>query len=209
MTVTVADGYTTVADLARYLTVDSVTYNDDLAYAINTASRQVDGWCARRFYPDAVATNTTRLYYSMNTQTVAIDDCISIADVKMSTANNGTFDLTIASTDYVTEPTNGTVDGLSGWPISRLRFADTVALSIYGQQRPNIRVNARWGWAAVPEPVRQACTILAAEVFKLREAPFGVAGFADFGAVRIGKMSPQAVAMLRPYRSGTAIMGMA
>jgi hypothetical protein len=128
--------------------------------------------------------------------------------VKASSADNGTYDTTYTvSTDYQVEPLNGVADGLDGLPTWRLRFNRPILPM--NTETPTIQVTAKWGWSAVPEAIRQSCLIMAGEIFKLREAPFGVAGFNEMGAVRIGRMSPQAVALLRPYRAGDSILGMA
>lgn len=206
MTVTVTNGYATVADLATYMTVNPVTYGDDLAHAITAASRQIDAHCARRFWADSTA--TSRIYWSKDTRVLMIDDAWSITSVKSSSADNGTYDVTYtAVTDYQAEPLNGVADGIDGLPTWRLRFNKPVLP--LDTETPTLQVTAKWGWAAVPEAVRQACLIMAGEIFKLREAPFGVAGFGEMGAVRIGRMSPQATALLRPYRTGDSIFGAA
>lgn len=206
MTVSVANGYCTAADLATYLTVSAVSYADDLANAINTASREIDGWCARRFYADTNA--TARTYWTKDPQVLMIDDAWTITSVKTSSGDDGTYDTTwTVGTDLVAEPLNGIADGLTGLPTWRLRW--TTPTLPTNSKLPNVQVTAKWGWATVPEPVRQACLIIAGELFKLREAPFGVAGFGEMGAVRVGKMSPQAVALLRPYRTGDSLLGAA
>jgi len=206
MTVSVTNGYATTADLAGYMTVNAITYGDDLAHAITTASRQIDAYCARRFWADSTA--SARVYYSKDTRVVLIDDAWSITSVKASSADDGTYDKTYTvSTDYQVEPLNGIADGLDGLPTWRLRFNKPILPM--NTQTPTIQITAKWGWSAVPEAIRQSCLIMAGEIFKLREAPFGVAGFNEMGAVRIGRMSPQAVALLRPYRNGDSILGMA
>lgn len=206
MTVSVSNGYCTVGDLATYLTVPQTQYNDELAYAVTTASREIDGWCARRFYADTNA--TTRTYWTKDPQVVLIDDAWTITTVKTSSGDDGTYDKTWTSgVDFVAEPLNGVADGLSGLPTWRLRWVTPTLPT--NSKLPNVQVTAKWGWATVPEPVRQACLIMAGEVFKLREAPFGVAGVSEFGVVRVGKISPQAVALLRPYRTGDSLLGAA
>ena len=206
MTIAVTNGYAAVADLAGYMTVNAVTYNDDLAHALTTASRQIDAHCARRFWADTAA--TARVYWSKDTRVAMIDDAWAITSVKASSADDGNYDVTYATmTDYQAEPLNGVADGVDGLPTWRLRFNKAV-LPI-GTETPTLQITAKWGWAAVPEAVRQACLIMAGEIFKLREAPFGVAGFNEMGAVRIGRMSPQAAALLRPFRTGDSIFGAA
>lgn len=48
-----------------------------------------------------------------------------------------------------------------------------------------VQIITTWGWTAVPPPVTQANFILAPELFKLKDAPFGVAGISDLGVIRI------------------------
>ena len=206
MTVTVTNGYCTAADLATYMTVSAASYANDLASAINTASREIDGWTARRFYADDAA--TARVFWSKDERIAIIDDAWQITSVKLSSNDDGTYDTTYTSgVDFTPEPLNGVADGISGMPTTRLRWS-TPALPLR-TKLPPLQITAKWGCATVPEPVRQACLIIAGEIFKLREAPFGVAGFGEMGAVRIGKMSPQAVQLLRPYRSGDSMLGAA
>jgi hypothetical protein len=206
MTIAVTNGYATIADLAGYMTVNAVTYGDDLAHALTAASRQIDAHCARRFWADTTA--TSRIYWSKDSRVLLMDDAWAITSVKSSSADDGTYNVTYsAGTDYQAEPLNGTADGIDGLPVYRLRFNKPI-LPI-NTETPTLQVTAKWGWSAVPDAVRQACLIMAGEVFKLREAPFGVAGFGEMGAVRIGRMSPQATALLRPYRTGDSIFGAA
>jgi hypothetical protein len=206
MTVTVTNGYCTAADLATYMTVSAASYANDLASAINTASREIDGWTARRFYADDSA--TARVYWSKDESVAIIDDAWQISSVKLSSNDDGTYDKTYTSgVDFTAEPLNGVADGISGLPTYRLRWS-TPVLPLE-TRLPSLQVTAKWGWATVPEPVRQACLIIAGEIFKLREAPFGVAGFGEMGAVRIGRMSPQAVQLLHPYRFGNSMLGIA
>ena len=49
----------------------------------------------------------------------------------------------------------------------------------------NVQVTAKWGWAAVPTDVKNACRRLAQMRYKSKNAPFGVAGVGDMGAIHI------------------------
>jgi len=61
-----------------------------------------------------------------------------------------------------------------------------------------VQITGTWGWPSVPPPVAQAALILSADVFKFKDAPFGVAGISDFGVTRI-QTNPWLVEMLRPF----------
>lgn len=204
---TVTNGYCSLADLGAYLrNVDANTFAAELDNAINEASRQVDAYCGRRFFLDN--TSSARTYWTDDTRVLIFDDATTVTSIKLSTGDNGTYDYTYTvGTDYTLEPLNGRGSGLEGLPYWRARF--TTAVLPTNTSTPCAQVTATWGWAAIPEPVRQACLILASEAFKLAEAPFGVAGFGEMGVVRVGKMSPKAADMLRPYRTGDSILGAA
>ena len=57
----------------------------------------------------------------------------------------------------------------------------------------------------VPTNVKVACIYTALETFKLKGAPFGVAGFGEFGPIRV-RDNPRVMAMIEPYRRYTILM---
>jgi hypothetical protein len=63
-----------------------------------------------------------------------------------------------------------------------------------------LQVTARWGWSSVPIEVYEACLLKAAALYKRRDSVQGVAGFGDFGVVRIGRSDPDVIDLLGPYR---------
>jgi len=63
-----------------------------------------------------------------------------------------------------------------------------------------VQVTGVWGWSQVPSGVSQASFILAADLFKMKDAPFGVAGVSDYGVTRI-QTNPWLVELLRPFKN--------
>lgn len=53
----------------------------------------------------------------------------------------------------------------------------------------------------VPENIREATKILTSRLFRRRLSPEGVAGFGDFGAVRVIARDPDIAALITPQRS--------
>jgi hypothetical protein len=53
----------------------------------------------------------------------------------------------------------------------------------------------------VPANIRTATLMLAAREFRRRLSPEGVAGFGDFGAVRVSRIDPDIEALITPQRS--------
>jgi hypothetical protein len=61
-----------------------------------------------------------------------------------------------------------------------------------------VQISTTWGWPRVPWQVPEANRILAADFYKLKDAPFGVAGVSDYGLVRV-QSNPWLVELLRSF----------
>lgn len=197
--------YTTLNNLKSYVGVADGVDDLELDQAISAASRDIDGHCRRRFYLDS--TTSTRTYRPIDSYCVVTDDIATSTGlvVKTDTADDGSFGTTISSANYQLEPTNGVADGIEGWPYTRIRLVESDTFPTSGR-RNRVQVTATWGWAAVPDAVEQACLILAAALYKTKDAPLGFAGGADVGLIRV-RDNPKAAMLLAPYRraSGVAI----
>ncbi|MFJ9413045.1 phage head-tail connector protein [Streptomyces sp. NPDC101227] len=191
------DTYATLAELkARFGITDT---NDDTALtnALAAASRGIEKYCRRQFNDAGAA--SSRVYNPTASNLALVDDFHTTTGliVETDTDDDGLFDTTWVNSEYQLEPLNGVRDGLSGWPYWKIRAVDTVRFP--NLSRASLRVTARWGWAAVPAPIKESCLALAEETFKLKDAPFGVAGMGEFGVVRI-QDNRRVVTMLAPYR---------
>lgn len=196
--------YTTVSSVkdAMRINYDS---DDDLLLTANVeaASRMIDGYCSRHFYADDSA--TARIFRASDCSVCHTDDISTTTGlvVETDTTGSGTFDVTWASTDYQLEPLNGRRSG-QAWPYHTLRAVASREWPLYGslsRHEALVRVTATWGWAAVPEPVAQACLIQAISLAKSKDAPLGFAGFGDMGALRMSAaLHPTARTLLQPFR---------
>jgi len=68
-------------------------------------------------------------------------------------------------------------------PYTQVRLLGGTFSSVNGEA--TISVLADWGWAALPYRYVEAVKILAADIIDQKDIRNGVAGFADFGAVRV------------------------
>lgn len=199
------NGYISTSTLKSYLAISDSVDDTELDQSIDGASRLVDGVCKRRFYADG--TTSTRVYHPINSKVVYTDDISTSTGlaVETDTADDGSFDTTISSGNYELHPHNGVVDGLEGWPYTKIELVEADTFPTAGR-RARVRVTADWGWASTPEPVQQATLILATELFKRKDAPFGVAGISDFGLLRI-REDPRVMSLLAPYvrRGGVSV----
>ena len=205
----VTNGYCTLVQLKGYIdqggAVTLSTGDDtELEFAINSASRAIDAHCNRRFYLDAQV--SARVFAAEHPTVIKVPDFSTSAGliIKTDTTGNGTFDLTWATDDYQLEPLNGIQEGLEGWPYWRIRAIDDEAFPV--DTRARVQITAKWGWAAVPDAVLQACLIQALANFKRKDAPYGVVGFDEYGAARAQvELDKGAQAHLAPYRRGDLV----
>lgn len=195
------DPYADLADLKVRLDIDR---NDDdarLTEALAAASRGVDKFCNRQF--NTASSATARKFRPLGATLCHVDDFQSITSLKTDDSNIGTFSTTWNSTDYELEPLNGVVDGETGWPYWHIQAVNSKWFPCF--RRATVEVTALWGWAAVPAAVKEACLIAAEEIFKLREAPFGIGGYGDFGVIRV-RENPFTARMLGPYRRNPVLV---
>jgi len=194
-----ANEYVTVEWMKERLAVrpDSQTITERMERVITRASRMVDKVCHRRFYADTAA--TARRFAPASGCVVRVDDFHTTDGliVAVDYGDDGTFEQVLSATDYELEPVNGVVDGEAGWPYMAIRLVSGLTFPAYSR-RKSVQVTAKWGWTAVPDPVVEATEVIAAELFKMGDAPLGVAGFGEFGVVRV-RSNPKAAEMLAPY----------
>lgn len=69
-----------------------------------------------------------------------------------------------------------------------------------------VQIAGPWGWPAVPWQIPEANRILAADLFKMKDAPFGIAGVSDLGVTRVSS-NPWLVELLRPFIRGRRKVG--
>lgn len=180
--------------------------NDDtlLTAALAAASLGVEKHCRRQFNVDASA--TARVFQPLTAAKAIVDDISSMTGLVIETDANldGAFETTWDAADYQLEPLNGVRSGVAGWPYWQIRTVG--GQDFYPHRRATLRVTARWGWASVPAPVQEATLVLAEELWKLRDSPFGVAGVGEFGVVRV-RENPKVALMLAPYRRNAVLVG--
>lgn len=191
------DPYITAAELKTRLDITDVNDDARITAAVDSASDGINDFARRDFQKNTTA--SARKYRPTHSGLVIVADFHTSAGlvVKTDDDDDGTFETTVAAADYELEPLDGVVNGREGWPFWKIRLVN-------GTQFPNnlrasVQVTAQWGWAAVPPPVKEATFVLAEDLFKLRDTPFGVGGFGDFGRIR-ARENPNVAMMVGPYR---------
>jgi len=193
--VAITNGYCSLSQIKAAVRITDAVDDALLEMAVESASRMIDAECDRNFYASGTA---TRDFIPNDIYTVDTDDLTSIVSVRLDDAGELTFPITLAVTDYQTEPVNQRVSG-NAFPITRLRMIGDYLLPIWGKQA-TVRIQGVYGFTPVPIQITQACVILAARYFKRLDSPLGVLGVSDLGVVRVGRVDPDIAQLIRPFK---------
>ncbi len=178
-----------------------------MSAALAGAHRAIYKHCGRTF--STVATDTTATARTFRPdrarqKRLSIHDCIEITSV----VENGST-LT-AGTHYIAEPLNG-LDEL-GLTVPYEGLSRYCAHWYHDDVLPTVTVTAKWGYATEangpPPGAVEACKLLAQDILGARDLTGDVAGFSEFGAVRI-RQNPTVAYLLHPLRRFEAIAVMA
>jgi hypothetical protein len=191
----IVNGYCSLADVKSSARITDNVDDSMLELAVESASRLIDSYTQRYFYNAGTA---TRLFAPQDSYVTEIDDLVSLTT--LITSDGETFDTTWEAKDYQLEPLNGVVDGLTGYPATRIRAVDDFIFTHLSGEA-TVRITGVWGWSATPTAVKQATVIQAARIFKRNDSPLGIAGFGEMGAVRVGtQLDPDVKQLIEAYR---------
>lgn len=194
--------YATVEALKSRLGITASDTVDDfeLHGACFAASRWVEQCCQRTFY--RTATGTARTLATADPYCLRLpefNDLVSVSALATDGTGDGTFETAWTAADYQLWPANPA--GPETRPYTQIRAVGSYTFpTLYSAttRQDRVQVTGVWGWPSVPAAVQQAAAIKAAELFKLKDAPFGVAGLDEYGVVRIRDNMP-AKSLLMPY----------
>jgi len=190
--------YCSLSDLKSALNVTDTVDDVRLNIAINSASGWIESYCGRTFN---VASGTATRDYTPTgrLEPLPIDDATSIVSVAIDDDLDGSFATVLTPVDYQPEPLNQSADGVT-FPFNRLRPIEDGYWPAYRQQA-TVRVQATFGWEEVPFAINQAAILQSMRLFKRLDSPLGVAGFGDFGVMRVSRfVDPDVEMLLSPYR---------
>ena len=192
-----ADDYVTSSELKATLELSGQTFaDDDLSLAITAASRAIDNVTGRRFYADDDATSI-RYYTPRNPDRLWIDDLVTLTTLERDDGTGLFAESWTVNTDFVLEPLNAAADG---WPFTSVKVRPRSGRYFWLDDR-TVKVTGKFGWAEVPDTIKQAAKIIAAKLAKRsREAPFGVIGVGVEGlAVSIAENDPDVALLIGEY----------
>lgn len=199
--------YCSVEELKSRLQIDDNSDDFEVTLAVQAGCRSIDEICGRYFWRGT----DTRTYVPESLYGQQLDDIVSVSTLKVDFDGDGVFEQTwTQGTDYALTVSPGKYNAAAKgeqWPYTGIQI---IAASKYipfvwpWSHQDRIQVTGVFGWPAVPLAVKQASLIAAADLFKIKDAPFGVAGFGEFGVVRV-QANPRVMSLLRRYISGSTV----
>lgn len=196
--------YTSLEEVKSRLKISDTNDDDLILGAVKAAARAVEGYTGRFFYP----LTETRTFRPYTLYELPIDDLVSITQLAVDYNGLGVFssiwtqgvdyELQVGIDEFNQMATGEkrpytvvrVINGGNGnwfpfvWPFSRL---------------DRVQIMGTWGWPEVPYGVSEATRQIAAEVYKMKDAPFGLMGTSEFGVVRVPKQNPYITKLLTPY----------
>ena len=186
---TIGQWYTSREEIKSRLNISDTKDDFEIDLAVQAAARWIEGRCGRHFYQ----MQDTRTYVPESIWAAHIDDVVSVSQLAVDPQGTGVFsqiwtqgvhyELAVGERRY-----NPMASG-EAQPYREIRVIGGGTMffpfiwPLYRQDR--IQVTGVFGWPAVPPAVTQAALLLASDLFKLKDAPFGVQGMADFGMVKV------------------------
>lgn len=199
---TVGRLYATVEALKSRLGVEDTVDDYELHAACFAASRAVEQHCQRTFW--RTASDTVRTFEAETDYRVRLSrfsDLVSLTTLATDQSGDGTFETTWDASDYQLLPLNPTAaPEIRPYneihAIGSRRFPRKLSCS---GRIDRVQITGVFGWPSVPPSIKQAALILAQETFRAKDSVGGVAGFGEFGVVRL-TMNPLYAAFLEPYQ---------
>ena len=180
----ILNGYATLADLKLRLDIPDGADDAILEGTIEAASRRIDEDTGRRFY----LVTEARYFTPEQGGLVEVDDLITLTDLATDIAGTRTYDTVWQPTDYDLLPTNA---ASRGWPYTAIARRP-LARWAFPILPLAVRVTGDWGYAAAPPaPIVQACLLLAARLWRRKDA----------AVAEVGTMGSEGLAQVRTYPS--------
>lgn len=197
------DPYITSAQLKDYLDIPSGDTEDDdrVAAVLAGSTKMIEDYCKRQFNDAGSA--TAREFLVESRHKAIVDDFSTTTGlvVEVGTKSSGYSTTWTLDTDFFVGPVNQTRNETTDGAYWRIEAMSGTYFPKRFYREPNLRVTARWGWAAAPDNVVQAQYILASRLFRRKDSPDGVIGGFEGNPIRVGyMMDPDVERLLKRYR---------
>jgi hypothetical protein len=206
------DAYADLATFQTFVRDAEGTDSDYETLALGAAARAIDTACGRSFRVAGIVVSARYFTFTRSPEVmptysvnpvdwyrhavVPIDDVFDLTGMTVAFDTSGNGDYGTPVTAYRMGPSNASARQM---PYTRLIFDS-------GTYPPSatdgVKVEALWGWDAIPTTIVNANLIQASRFLKRRDAPFGVAGSPDMGnELRLlAKLDPDVAVMVGAYK---------
>lgn len=194
--------YATIQELRDTMDIGDSASDAQLQACLDAAATWIesDAGCARTFRLDTA--DSTKLYNPSCPGVLDVVDLVTVTSIKLDRNGDRTYSTTLTTSDYQLLPLNEPrARQLVSWPRSSYQFTPGQYVQVVGKfgYVDGGAINTTAG--TTPDAVRTANLLLAARLYKRREAPFGVLGQVDLGQYqRISAADPDVLNLLEPYR---------
>jgi hypothetical protein len=195
--------YCTLAELNSRLRPENTTPDQvnatDLENVITAISREIDIYCATRFYTSVA--DETRYFMADDDSRLWVGNLVSVTTLQIDQNGDGIADGTLAAnTDYLLAPYNAALDGL---PYNWIEIASGSAYGFPSGIRRGVKVVGKFGWSACPAAIKEACILQAMRAWKRKDSIFGVVGPSGFYQISVVVGWDQdAIRAMRAYSLG-------
>ncbi len=194
-------GYCGLEELKDRLGITDTSDDYEAQLAIQSASAWVTEYCGVAFN----RVTETRTFVPYSIWEIDFDPLVTITALNVDQVGQGVYsEAWVLNVDYQLKLGEGLYNiNAAGVPrpyrkAQVLQSGKWFPYTYPYSHLDRVQIIGTWGWPSVPPPVVQATLILAAQLFKSKDAPFGVAGVSDFGVVRI-QTDPWLIELLKPY----------
>jgi hypothetical protein len=194
--------YAATALLRERMGISGTANDVELTSALVSSSRDLEQYCRRVFTLTGPQTRTFAADDEHELCLREFSDLATITTLETDDDGDGIFETSWSATDYELGPLNAPYrPDPEPWTNIVATGSKTFPVRRHHGRTARVRIGGTWGWTTIPESIPQANLILAAEIFKTKDAPFGIVSFGEFGAVRV-RANPMVARMLDPYSLG-------
>jgi hypothetical protein len=213
--------YTGLDELKHRLNISDNRYDYEAQLAIQVVANWVNNYCGRHFY----RLHEARTFIPESVWGCPLDDLVSDPAVVSGTQvnldynGNGVYDVSWALGVNYQLKLGGMGNSEDNYninaagvprPYRQLQVLTGVAgvSAIPGggwlpwiwpyTYLNRVQVTGTWGWNSVPPAISQAAMLLAVDLYKSKDAPWGVAGVSDLGIVKV-QSNPWVVELMKDY----------
>lgn len=202
--------YCTVEALKSRLSITDDSDDLELHGACFGASRWLEQYCERHFW--RTAATEVRTFEPSDLWCLKLpefNDLVSVASLKTDAGGDGTFETTWLTSDYQLLPYNpGAAPERRPYTKVKAVGSQTFPWTVSGvtQRDDLVQITGVFGWPAIPHAVKQAAALLAAELYRTKDAPLGVAGQGEFTLPITASGTQMAMRLLAPYRRNVVLV---